>query len=69
LAAQAAAQEDAAPTKSGRTAKPPTEREQNNVGTSTAAPPSTPLQAAMSVLATPIAQNADVATARAELEA
>jgi hypothetical protein len=68
-AGKAAAQEDAAPTKSGRTANPPTEREQNNVGTSTAAPPSTPLQAAMCVVGTPIAQNADVATERAELEA
>ncbi|KAK1600778.1 hypothetical protein QYE76_017989 [Lolium multiflorum] len=67
-AGKGAAAEAAATTKSTRTAKPPTERDQVAAGTS-AAPPETPLQAAMSVLARPIAQNIDPAAAQAELEA
>ncbi|KAK1670554.1 hypothetical protein QYE76_058713 [Lolium multiflorum] len=63
-----AAAEGAGQTRSTRTAKPPTERDQEVAGTS-AAPPETPLQAAMNVLATPIAQNIDPAAAQAELEA
>ena len=64
-----AAVEAAGQTKSTRTAKPPTERDKIVAGTSTAPPATTPLQAAMSVLATPIAQNIDPAAAQAELEA
>ena len=67
-AGKEAAAEGAGQTRSTRTAKPPTERDQVVAGTS-AAPPETPLQAAMSVLATPIAQNIDPAAAQAELEA
>ncbi|KAK1699489.1 hypothetical protein QYE76_016186 [Lolium multiflorum] len=67
-AGKGAAAEGAGQTKSTRTAKPPTERNQEAAGAS-AAPPETPLQAAMSVLATPIAQNIDPAAAQAELEA
>jgi hypothetical protein len=61
--------EGAGLTKSRRTAKPPTERDEVIAGTSTAPPKATPLQAAMSVLATPIAHNADAAATQAELEA
>nr|XP_051223959.1 uncharacterized protein LOC127341797 [Lolium perenne] len=61
--------EVAGQTKSTRTAKPPTERDKIVIGTSTAPPATPPLQAAMSVLATPIAQNIDPAAAQAELEA
>jgi hypothetical protein len=46
-----------------------TERDENNAGTSNVPPAATPLQAAMSVLATPITHNADVAVTQAELEA
>ncbi|KAK1618266.1 hypothetical protein QYE76_023783 [Lolium multiflorum] len=53
---------------STRAAKPPLEREAGAAGTSSALP-ETPLQAAMSVLATPIAQNIDPAAAQAEVEA
>ncbi|KAK1630215.1 hypothetical protein QYE76_004530 [Lolium multiflorum] len=67
-AGKEAAAEGAGQTKSARMAKPPIERDQVAAGTS-AAPPETPLQAAMSVLATPIAQNIDPAAAQAELEA
>ncbi|KAK1660281.1 hypothetical protein QYE76_048440 [Lolium multiflorum] len=66
-AGKGAAAEGAGQTKSTRTAKPPTERDQLVVGAS-AVPPETPLQAAMSVLVTPIAHNIDPATAQAELE-
>lgn len=65
---EVAAAEGAGQTKSTRTAKPPTERDQEVAGASTA-PPETSLQAAMNVLATPIAQNIDPAAAQAELEA
>ena len=68
-AGKEAAVEVAGQTKSARTAKPPTERDEIVAGTSTAPPAATPLQAAMSVLATPIAQNIDPAAAQAELEA
>ena len=54
---KAAAEEGAGPTKFGRTAKPPTERDEFIAGTSTAPPAATPLQAAMSSLATLIAVN------------
>jgi hypothetical protein len=53
---------------STRAAKPPLERGTGAAGASSA-PPETPLQAAMNVLATPIAQNIDPAAAQAELEA
>ncbi|KAK1660604.1 hypothetical protein QYE76_048763 [Lolium multiflorum] len=52
------AAEGAGQTRSTHTAKPPTERDQVVAGAS-AAPPETPLQAAMNVLATPIARNID----------
>ncbi|KAK1662611.1 hypothetical protein QYE76_050770 [Lolium multiflorum] len=52
---------------STRPAKPPLERDAGAAGASSA-PPETPLQAAMNVLATPIAQNIDPATAQAQLE-
>ncbi|KAK1619425.1 hypothetical protein QYE76_024942 [Lolium multiflorum] len=64
-----AAGETAEPTKSGRQAKHLLERVQNGAETSTAPPATTPLQAAMSVLATLIAPNADAAATQAELEA
>jgi hypothetical protein len=67
-AGKKAAVEAAAQTKSTRLANPPTERDNLIAGTSTA-PPATPLQAAMSVLATPIAHNTDAAVTQAELEA
>ncbi|KAK1627581.1 hypothetical protein QYE76_001896 [Lolium multiflorum] len=53
---------------STRAAKPPLERDACAAGASSA-PPETPLQAAMNILATPIAQNIDPAAAQAELEA
>ncbi|XP_071683508.1 uncharacterized protein [Lolium perenne] len=53
-AGKGATAEGAGRTKSARTAKPPTERDQEATGAS-APPPETPLQASMSVLATPIA--------------
>jgi hypothetical protein len=62
-------EEGAGQTKSGRTAKPPTERDEIVADTSNAPPAATPLQAAMSELATPIARNADVAATQVELEA
>ncbi|KAM0923579.1 hypothetical protein ACQ4PT_005449 [Festuca glaucescens] len=68
-AGKGAAEDGTGRTKSGRTAKPPTERDEVIAGTSTAPPAATPLQAAMSVLATPIAHNADVAATQADLEA
>jgi hypothetical protein len=56
-----AGEEGAAQTKS--------KREEIITDTSNAPPAATPLQAAMSVLATSIAQNADAAATRIELEA
>ena len=55
-AGKEAAAEGAGQARSTRTAKPPTERDQEVAGTSTA-PPETPLQAAMNVRATPVAIN------------
>ncbi|KAK1604657.1 hypothetical protein QYE76_028330 [Lolium multiflorum] len=63
-----AVEEGAGRTTSTRAAKPPLERDAGAAGASSA-PPETPLQAAMNVLATPIAQNIDPAKAQAELEA
>jgi hypothetical protein len=57
------------PPKSGYTAKLALEQEQNIAGTSTVRPTSTPLQAAMDVLSTPVAPNADVVSTQAELDA
>jgi hypothetical protein len=68
-AGKGAAGENAEPTGSGQQAKHPLEREQNGAGTSHAPPAATPLQAAMSVLATPITPNADAVATQAELEA
>ncbi|KAK1666745.1 hypothetical protein QYE76_054904 [Lolium multiflorum] len=59
-AGKEAVEEGAGRTASTRPAKPPLERDEGAAGTSTA-PPETPLQAAMNVLATPIAQNIDPA--------
>jgi hypothetical protein len=53
------------PTKSSRTAKQALERDQNIVGTSTVPPAATPLQAAMDILSTPVAPNADPAATQA----
>ncbi|KAK1625913.1 hypothetical protein QYE76_000228 [Lolium multiflorum] len=68
-AGKGTAVEGAGQTKSTRTAKPPTQRDEIVTGTSTAPPAATLLQAAMSVLAMPITQNIDPAVAQAELEA
>jgi hypothetical protein len=67
-AGKEAVDEGAGRAASTRAAKPPLERDAGAAGASSA-PPATPLQAAMSVLATPIAQNIDPAVAQAELEA
>ncbi|KAK1615473.1 hypothetical protein QYE76_020990 [Lolium multiflorum] len=67
-AGKEAVEEGAGRTASTRPAKPPLERDAGAAGASSA-PPETPLQAAMNVLATPIAQNIDPAAAQAELEA
>jgi hypothetical protein len=68
-AGKGSAGEDAGPTKSGCQAKHPLERNKDTAGTSNVPPMATPLQAAMSVLATPIAPNTDSAATQAELEA
>jgi hypothetical protein len=68
-AAKGAAGEEAAPTRSRHQAKHPLERDENIAGTSNVPPVATPLQAAMDVLSTPIAPNADAAATQAELEA
>ncbi|KAK1668000.1 hypothetical protein QYE76_056159 [Lolium multiflorum] len=60
-----AVEEGAGRAASTRAAKPPLERNAGAAGASSA-PPKTPLQAAMNVLATPIAQNIDPAAAQAE---
>jgi hypothetical protein len=52
------------PTKSGRTAKPALERDHNITGTSKVPPTATHLQAAMGVLSTLVAPDADVAARR-----
>ncbi|KAK1670916.1 hypothetical protein QYE76_059075 [Lolium multiflorum] len=67
-AGKEAVDEGAGRAASTRAAKPPLERDAGAAGASSA-PPATPLQAAMNVLATPIAQNIDPAAAQAELEA
>ncbi|KAK1608713.1 hypothetical protein QYE76_032386 [Lolium multiflorum] len=67
-AGKEAVEEGAGLAASTRAAKPPLERDVGAAG-AYSAPPETPLQAAMNVLATPIAQNIDPAAAQAELEA
>ncbi|KAK1604029.1 hypothetical protein QYE76_027702 [Lolium multiflorum] len=62
-AGKEAAEEGAGRAVSTRAAKPPLERGAGAAGASSA-PPETPLQAAMNVLATPIAQNIDPARLR-----
>ena len=67
-AGKGAVEEGAGRAASTRAAKPPLERDPGVAGASSALPEA-PLQAAMNVLATPIAQNIDPAAAQAELEA
>ncbi|KAK1685933.1 hypothetical protein QYE76_046781 [Lolium multiflorum] len=68
VAGKEAVEEGAGRAVSTRAAKPPLERDPGVAGASSTLPEA-PLQAAMNVLATPIAQNIDPAAAQAELEA
>jgi hypothetical protein len=61
--------ENNAPTKSACPAKPALERDENIAGTSNVLPVATLLQAAMNVMSTSIAPNADAAATQAELVA